>query len=53
MDAEKENSKITFRVPVELHRRFKIAAIKDGRKMEELLASMVEAWTRKKEESNG
>ena len=42
-------SKITFRLPAELHRRFKIVQVHDGRSMEEVLEGMVEAWVRKKE----
>lgn len=45
-------SKITFRLPADLHRRFKIVQIEDGRSMEHMLVKMVEQWVEAQEAKN-
>lgn len=51
-DKQEPQTQVSFRMPLELHRRLKIALIHDGRTMQEVLNGMIEAWVRKKEERN-
>ena len=57
MAGEAENAaldtKMTFRMPAPLHRRFKIVLAHDGRSAQEILNGMLESWVRRKEEEIG
>jgi hypothetical protein len=44
---------VTFRMPASLHRRLKVALAYDGRTMQEILNSMIDAWVRKAETDRG
>ena len=48
--AEDEDTKITFRTPTGLHKRFRIVLAHDGRSAQEILNGMLESWVRRKEE---
>jgi len=46
---QERDSKLTFRLPVDLHRRLKAVQAHDGRSIEEVLNGLVDSWVRKKE----
>jgi len=48
--ADELDTKMTFRMPAQLHRRFKVVLAHDGRSAQEILNGMVESWVRRQEE---
>ena len=49
MSEDADSTKITVRVPKDLHRRLKITLAHDGRSLQEILTGMIDAWVQKKE----
>ena len=47
--AEELDTKTTFRMPQQLHKRFRVVLAHDGRSAQEILNGMVESWVRRKE----
>lgn len=50
---EVEVQRVSFDMPVELHRRLKLVAVKEDMTLKHILNGLVENWVTKKEEANG
>lgn len=48
-DVEIVLQRTTFQMPADLHRRFRIVLVREGKTMQEVLVAMVEAWVAKRE----